>query len=679
MIKHIYSLVTYFAICLGLFVTPITAQESGNHTSGNYAEITLTPQYLQSQAGDSINLLLTLDLRENWHSYWENPGDSGYPVTLEIRAQENAKIIGQTSQIPEIIAFDNLVNYGYHDKFYINYNLELNKDLRKGGHKINLELAYLVCKDICIPEFMDLDFEITIAEDKVVNAEYSELLAQSQKSFPRDTITNARFNIEDDFVVLAIDKASIPSLTQLYFFPKTHSFLKYELEQVSQVIDQIYFKFPYDNDREVDQLVGVLQTSGGGIDIQAEYDQDLLYPADLSLDIVYLAKLILYAIIGGIILNFMPCVFPVLSLKCLHIANSKNKKLSEIKRSAFFYLLGIEVSFVIFAVLIILLKKAGFAIGWGFHMQSAYFVGFLIMLFYLIALNLSDIFTLNNFYLSNANYKSSSESVNSFLSGALMTIVATPCTGPFMAAAIGFAFTQANAVIYLIFLALGFGLALPVILISLSEVFIRFIPRSGKWLISFKQFLAFPFYLTVVWLLWIFNNLTNTDLLFLFIITLLVITFTIWMIGKLHNPLFKIALVILTVLAPYCFYNHVSMSAGSSPSSQYLYTADYSEKLVQKLVLKNKKIFINVTADWCITCQYNKVRSFGTSEVIEFFNRNEIHYIEADWTHYNAEITDLLAKYDRSGIPLYLYIDQGETMVLPQLLSREDIFQMVKR
>jgi DsbC/DsbD-like thiol-disulfide interchange protein/cytochrome c biogenesis protein CcdA len=679
--ENIYNCTKYLALCLLFVVSSVSAQDTVQRISSDYADITLISEYSQIIAGDESKLLLEVDLVENWHSYWDNPGDSGYPVNIEIIDNNDAEIIGHQSQVPEIIVFDTLVNFGYHDKFYINYDLKFNKALSKGDHKIKLRISYLVCNDICIPENIETDFLVKVSDRAIANDSYNELITKVKDVFAQKVIGNASFNIKDNSVILAIEnQPKISDIDKLYFFPLTESVIQYEIGQTNNIDDKIYFKLPYDGGAGIKQLKGILSAGNENFQIIAEYDQELIFPSDVSFDFVYLLKLILYAILGGLILNLMPCVFPVLSLKCLHIASCKNKKLHEIRRSSFYYFLGIEVCFIIFAILIILLKKAGLAIGWGFHMQSAYFVGFLVLLFYMIALNLSDIFTLKSFYLSNANYKSTSEAINSFLSGALMTVVATPCTAPFMAAAVGFAFTQTNACIYLIFLAIGFGLSLPVIFISLNDTLIRLIPRPGRWLISFKQFLAFPFYLTAIWLLWIFSNLTNVDLLFIFIVTLLLLTLAIWIIGKLRSPFIKLIFLILSIVSINYFYNHLEENIdvkGGYMSSEYLYYADYSEEVLQELILQDKKIFIDVTADWCITCKFNQIRSFGTNEIIEFFNINEIYYVKADWTHYDDKITSLLAKYNRSGIPLYIYINQGKVTILPQLLSRTDIVEMV--
>ena len=352
-------------------------------------------------------------------------------------------------------------------------------------------------------------------------------------------------------------------------------------------------------------------------------------------------------------------------------------KTTEIKKSALFYFLGIELSFIALAVIVVLLKQAGLSIGWGFHLQSPFFISFLILLFFLIALNLSDIFTLDNFYLSNVNFKSTSESVNSFLSGALMTIIATPCTAPFMAAAIGFAFTQSNYVIYLIFLALGFGLSLPVILISMNQIFIRLIPKPGKWLVSFKQFLAFPFYFTAIWLLWVFHNLTDVDLLFLFLTSLVAITMLIWLTKQFRSLILKLVMLIAAIVIIIKFLGLVddnfSKLSTDLNSTKYQYLEEFSIENVENLIKHNKKVFVNVTADWCLTCKYNKITSFGTNDMVKLFNDNKIYYVEADWTNYNVEITEFLNHYNRSGVPLYLYINEGDVKILPQILTNSYI------
>ncbi|MBL6785492.1 MAG: hypothetical protein ISQ32_04240, partial [Rickettsiales bacterium] len=485
--------------------------------STDHAKFTIIQEHSEVKAGAKSQLLIKVDLDKGWHSYWENPGDSGYPLAINLAEKSIFEITGKLSQNPEIIVIGDLINFGYSNTFYIKYNLQFDEDLKEKDYEQEFSISILVCKDVCIPETVEASLEIEVNDKNEINELFLDKIVQLEYLFPSNINNIVNYNIQGDEIVLAVENfANLKKSDEVYFFPFLETLIHYQASQNSKIADKIYVKLPGKNNTEVEQLKGILRLGNNYYNIDAELDQKLSFPIE-EVSLIYVLKLIFYAIMGGLILNFMPCVFPVLSLKCLHIANCKNKHISEIKRSSFYYFLGIEVSFIIFAMLVVFLKNTGLSIGWGFHMQSVFFVGFLIILFYLIALNLSDVFNFDNFYLPNLNLKSTSESINSFFSGALMTIIATPCTAPFMAAAVGFAFTQDNHMIYLIFLALGLGLSLPVILISLNQSFIRLLPKSGRWLESFKQFLAFPFYLTTIWLLWIFNNLTNSELLFIFL------------------------------------------------------------------------------------------------------------------------------------------------------------------
>lgn len=663
--KKILKNLLIFLLCL----LPNFVLAKNFNFEGQHATIDLKHEFYQIAPGETSQILIKVDLAEGWHSYWENPGDTGFPISLS-SATDNVTIGEQRSEVPQIIKYQEFVNYGYEDVFYLLYELKYADDLKPQKLDVNLDLTYLVCNRVCIPETVELNFQIDVTKHSQINYAYANYLREAIDSFAAP-VKSTDFNIANGNFILDLSQFDI-SGNDIYFFARTENLLEYSSQQ-EVIRDLKYLVVKADDSTDFNQISGILKIGDNYYDLNAERNLILQLPINNTAS-NNLLSIILYAILGGIILNFMPCVFPVLSLKCLHIANMRMKDHGEIKKSAWFYFFGIEISFIVLAIIVILLKQAGLAIGWGFHLQSPFFISFLIILFFLIALNLSDIFTLDNFYLSNVNFKSQSELANSFFSGALMTIVATPCTAPFMAAAIGFAFTQSNFMIYIIFLALGLGLSLPVILISMNKMFLRLIPRPGKWLVSFKQFLAFPFYFTAIWLLWVFHNLTDADLLFLFLVSLVAITMLIWLTKQFRSLILKLVMFIAAIVIIIKFLGLVddnfSKLSTDLNSTRYEYMEEFSIENVKNLIKQNKKVFVNVTADWCLTCKYNKITSFGTNDIVKLFNDNEIYYIEADWTNYNSEITQFLNDYNRSGVPLYLFIKEGDVKILPQVLTK---------
>ncbi|MEI6730498.1 MAG: thioredoxin family protein, partial [Pseudomonadota bacterium] len=338
--------------------------------------------------------------------------------------------------------------------------------------------------------------------------------------------------------------------------------------------------------------------------------------------------------------------------------------------------LGVVVSFVVLASIIIGVKIGGQNIGWGYQMQSPLFVALLTILLFFVGLNLSGYFEIPLMF-ANLGGKISSEDnfIGSFLTGVLAVLVATPCTAPFMATAVGFALTQGSAVIITIFVALGLGLALPFMLISLFPSLIKLLPKSGGWLLTFKQLLAFPLYLSAVWLFWVLLREAGEDYATITLIAIVLISFAIWLlqrVGKLAK-IFGYLIIIITIALLAILF--------SLPKTQTIEHTKFSVAEIDKLRKENKAIFVDATADWCITCKINENLVLSTSEIKNDFAEKHITYMVADWTHGDEEITKYLQSLKRSGVPIYVYYpaNSGEPIILPQVLTKDIVLQTISK
>jgi len=373
------------------------------------------------------------------------------------------------------------------------------------------------------------------------------------------------------------------------------------------------------------------------------------------------------AFLGGLILNLMPCVFPILSIKVLNLASINSSSNSKYLHGVA-YAFGVILSFAAIGSLLLILRSAGESIGWGFQLQSPVFVGLLVYLFVLMGLTFSGWLTLGGGLMNWGQATTEGDSLTStFMVGLLATLVASPCTAPFMGTALGFALTQPIWVALSTFIFLGFGMAFPILLITCLPSLSKRLPRPGLWMDHFKQFLAFPLYMTSVWLLWVLGRQTNSDALSAILAGIVFMLFGIWLL-KINRTrimhLIAIAFFLLAAFLP--LWN----AADSSKNTKNIWKS-YSKDSLSTLLSKETAVFVNLTADWCITCLVNEKIVLNSESFLAALDKQNIVYLKGDWTSYDQSITELLNAHNRSGVPLYLFYPAGMTVpiILPQILT----------
>jgi thiol:disulfide interchange protein len=395
-------------------------------------------------------------------------------------------------------------------------------------------------------------------------------------------------------------------------------------------------------------------------------------------DAMWLLQAIIFAMLGGAILNLMPCVFPVLSIKIMSLAAADRSRLVI---HGWVYTLGIVVCFVGFALALIVARTGGEAIGWGFQLQSPGLIAALSYLFFIMGLSMSGLIHFGG-SLMGAGQKLTQKSglSGSFFTGVLAAVVASPCTAPFMGAALGFALTQPTYVALAVFAALGFGMALPLLLLCYLPLLADRLPKPGAWMDNLKHFLAFPLYLSAVWLLWVFGRQTNVSSMAALCVGAVAIAFGCWLLGR-HTTGISHALRQLTIAASLFVaialpWQQLNSSRAATESNRW---QAYSPELLAQLRSEGRPVFINLTADWCLTCLANERISLHAKTVEAAFDAQNVASIKGDWTNTAPQITALLSEYGRSGVPLYLWFPAqraGKADVLPQLLSKDMLIEM---
>ena len=382
---------------------------------------------------------------------------------------------------------------------------------------------------------------------------------------------------------------------------------------------------------------------------------------------------IAFALLGGAILNLMPCVFPVLSLKVLGFANDKSHLQALHGLS---YTLGVVISFIAVAGLMISLKAAGEAVGWGFQLQTPWFVAALVYLFFMMGLSLSGYIELGNKWMGfGGKLTHGAGYTNSFFTGILATVVASPCTAPFMGSALGYAVNQNAMTALLVFAALGLGMALPVLILSYSPKLLSKLPKPGPWMDQLKQLLAFPLFGAALWLCWVVGKQTGVDGMLAVLIGCLLLTLALWL---WHERLLRRLLSAATAALAVSLLSSSLLS--NTPTQSQQNWQNYTPQTLSQLRSQGQPVFVNLTADWCITCLTNEKMTLNTTKVRQAFEEYGIHYLKGDWTNYDAEITALLERHQRTGVPLYLlYPPNADAVILPQLLTTNDVLKALKK
>ncbi len=383
--------------------------------------------------------------------------------------------------------------------------------------------------------------------------------------------------------------------------------------------------------------------------------------------------MLIAAMLGGLILNLMPCVFPVLSLKALSVANAGGHDAGRRRREALAYTAGVVAAFALVAAVLIALRAGGRELGWGFQLQSPPFVALLAELMFVLGLSMSGVVTFGTRFMgAGQKLTESSGLAGSFFTGVLAAVVASPCTAPFMGTALGFALGQPAAIALLVFAALALGMALPFLLIGFVPAVARVLPKPGIWMETFKQLLAFPLYVTAVWLVWVVARQSGADGAAVVLLAMVLLAFAIWMAGRATGRSGRgfawtvAALALAMVALPVLRTTPVIASAATTASG----VEAYSEARLAELRGQGRVVFVNFTADWCLTCKVNERVALASGSVRDAFRDRKVVWLEGDWTRYDPAITRVLAQYARSGVPLYLLFDGDKpAQVLPQILT----------
>jgi thiol:disulfide interchange protein DsbD len=606
---------------------------------------------LQDSQQESFYIGVRLEMQEGWHTYWENPGDSGSPFDATWEVAEGVIVENVEWPTPITIPYPPLMTFGYEGDVVFPFKVfrAIDSDLSS----ITVDFNFLICADICIPEKASLTLDLSSAIPNF-------LVDEAIKNLPTDFVQTQSV-VEGDNLKITFNSSQ--PINSAYFFPRQDNLFAYApTQQLISLGDNAYEIAIPVLSNEVDSFSGILSINGEGFQIKEKFK---------SSSSMSLWQAILFALIGGLILNLMPCVFPVISLKVLSFVSMGGDDNRKIRNHALSFVGGVMSTFLSIATALIIIRSSGSMIGWGYQLQSPVVVGILT----LIMLGIGLILLTNiNFAAGLTTLGSSVQSRNdysgSFFTGVLAVVVASPCTAPFMGAAIGYALLQPSFATLPIFLALGLGFAGPYLLLALKPDWISALPKPGAWMETLKQFFAFPMIATALWLMWVFMVQTSGDALILLLLLGLILGIAIWMIATFKGR-WKWIGMLATILAAAQIFNNLPENTNGLVADSS--AEQWSLAIESDLQAQDRAYLINFTAAWCITCQTNEKTAFARDKVKEYLSDQNITYVKADWTNRNEEIAIGLARYERTGIPLYIFWKPGmlESKILPAVLTED--------
>jgi thiol:disulfide interchange protein len=668
-----------WTIAFAVFAVGVLQAEPSKIPHGTVELISATGSI---QPGSPFQVGLLFHLEPGWHIYWKNPGDSGQRPRLKWALPQGFTASEIEFPTPKRLPVGPLLDYGYEGTVLLPVSVNTAADVPVGrAEDIKANLRVLVCRETCMPGKADLSLTLPVRkEEPKTIAANRELFAQANGSKPNALPAGWSVSASQSDSSIVLSVAGGPRTENISFIPAHPNQIQNSAPQHvtlgAKSVD-LALKRPADSAESVSSLEGLLLTEEAGKPVAYEIaarvtaapPEQAAEAAPVPAPTQSLLAILLLAFGGGLILNLMPCVFPVLSIKILSLLDNSRSERKTIQVSAAIYTLGVLVSFWVLVAVLLALRAGGRRLGWGFQLQSPGFVAFLICLLFVLGLSLIGAFEIGSSLMSTgSSLTQRGKYSSSFFTGVLATVVATPCTAPLMGVAVGFALSQSPLVCVAVFTSMAIGLASPFLLLSVFPQLSSFLPRPGAWMETLKQLMSFLVFGSVIWLLWVLGQQVGMNQLALMLFVLLFLSIAAWIAGRWpESRLVRISAAVVGIaLTVYCSVALTPLAASDRQNSLAgsakggLKWEAFSPDKLASYRASGKPVLVDFTAAWCLTCQVNDRVVFHSPEVEQRLNRSDIALLRADWTSYDPVITEWLAKFGRSGIPFYVIYTPGQ-------------------
>ena len=648
-----------------------------------------------ADAGKTVWLGLQLTHQKDWHTYWKNSGDSGLPTTLQWTLPSGVTAGEIDWPLPKKIPIGNLANYGFSDTVLLPVPLTITPDFKAGSAsneiEIKLKANWLVCRQECIPEEGEFALKLPVKGSTAINsAAFKTAFAARPLGLANAALADSSVQIDGSKIKLTV--RGLPAALRgktLDFFPETPEVIETAAHWTQGWSGEVWnAQVPLSQQRSSTPSVMpvVLATDGQGYRAElkvlgnwpaagATAPTVIAPPVPGQAPITLLAALI-GALLGGMLLNLMPCVFPILAIKVMSFTRHANDQRGH-RVSGLAYSAGVVLSFLALGALMLALRSAGEQLGWGFQLQSPGTVAALAALFTVMGLNLAGLFEFGQFLPSRVLLvEAKNPAINAFLSGVLAVAIASPCTAPFMGASLGLALALPALQALLIFTMIGVGMTLPYLAASLVPAVARLLPRPGAWMDTFRRAMAFPMFATVVWLVWVLGQQSGIDGAGALLALLLALSAVLWSL-TLHGRSRLIVTTIMVVIGALLVLGigqNVLKPVPSTNTASGEQWQPWAPGRVEQALAAGAPVFVDFTAAWCVTCQYNKKTTLANADVLTDLATKKVTLLRADWTRRDPVISAALAQLGRNGVPVYVVYQNGKApIVMSEILNVADV------
>ena len=656
---------------------------------------TLAPQIA---VGGTLQAGLVLTIEEHWHVYWVNAGEAGQPPKITWTLPEGITAGPIQFPPPSRLPLGPLMDFGYEDGVAFPVLLTASPTMKPGKVHLDAQVRWLVCSSVCLPGKAHLGIDLEVVKGPVPEAKAVGALGSALGTLPKVLPTGMSVSAIGDAKQILVTLKTGNKETDAEFYP-------FDQDQIDDAADQQIESLPdgvriwlkkAPDPQHPGMTMPLPTTLHGLVELSSTESYDFTTPvtqgvvpapplaakkiqdASSGPDLNAFSAIGL-AFLGGLLLNLMPCVFPVLFLKGLALVNSSNEEKSRQRAHGLVYTLGIVVSFWVIVAALLILRAGGRQLGWGFQLQSPGFVAVLASLVFFLGLSLAGQFEIGlSLTSAGGDLAKKPGLAGSFFTGVLATVVATPCMAPLMGAAVGFALAQAAWLTFVVFTALALGLALPYLVLSMQPQWTKFLPRPGAWMETLKQLVAVPLFGTAIWLAWVYGQLYSpegVDRMVWLLTGFLVLAIAGWALGKWPAKWGSaVAAVVLIAIA-------LSLSL-RKPAVDTLVWQPYTEANFTAARASGQPVFIDFTAAWCLSCQVNEKAVLKSKEVERALEKNHVQLLKADWTQYDPAITRELAAVGRSGVPTYVIYPPGKVSnadVLPEFLTKSVVLTAIEK